>query len=293
MIKKLTSTAVATLTILTMMNTGAVFADSKDANEKEPVALVNVEKLNIRSGPSTSYDIIGSFEKEDSVDLISIKDGWYKIKLEDGKKAWTNGQYITLDGEVTVDKLNVRKGPAITYDIVDTKEKEDKVKIVNSDENGWYEIELSDGETGFICGKYIETEAENKHDYSDLYNTNKDTSKSTSSSKSSIKAKSTKSSTKSKKSSSNVVSTMTVSATAYAGDSITATGTTPKVGRTIAVDPSIIPYGTRVYIPALGGTYVAEDCGGGIKGNRIDIFMGSESQCNSWGVRSIEIQILK
>ena len=114
MIKKLTSTAVATLTILTMMNTGAVFADSKDANEKEPVALVNVEKLNIRSGPSTSYDIIGSFEKEDSVDLISIKDGWYKIKLEDGKKAWTNGQYITLDGEVTVDKLNVRKGPAIT-----------------------------------------------------------------------------------------------------------------------------------------------------------------------------------
>jgi 3D (Asp-Asp-Asp) domain-containing protein len=213
--------------------------------------------------------------------------------LEDGKKAWTNGQYITLDGEVTVDKLNVRKGPAITYDIVDTKEKEDKVKIVNSDENGWYEIELSDGETGFICGKYIETEAENKHDYSDLYNTNKDTSKSTSSSKSSVKAKSTKSSTKSKKSSSNVVSTMTVSATAYAGDSITATGTTPKVGRTIAVDPSIIPYGTRVYIPALGGTYVAEDCGGGIKGNRIDIFMGSESQCNSWGVRSIEIQILK
>ena len=107
MIKKLTSTAVATLTILTMMNTGAVFADSKDANEKEPVALVNVEKLNIRSGPSTSYDIIGSFEKEDSVDLISIKDGWYKIKLEDGKKAWTNGQYITLDGEVTVDKLQL------------------------------------------------------------------------------------------------------------------------------------------------------------------------------------------
>ena len=116
---------------------------------------------------------------------------------------------------------------------------------------------------------------------------------SASSSKSSVKAKSTKASTKSKKSSSNVVSTMTVSATAYAGDSITATGTTPKVGRTIAVDPSIIPYGTRVYIPALGGTYVAEDCGGGIKGNRIDIFMGSESQCNSWGVRSIEIQILK
>ena len=86
---------------------------------------------------------------------------------------------------------------------------------------------------------------------------------------------------------------MTVSATAYAGDGITATGTTPKVGRTIAVDPSVIPYGTRVYIPALGGTYIAEDCGGGIKGNKIDIFMSSEAKCNSWGVRNIEIQILK
>ena len=44
MIKKLTSTAVATLTILTMMNTGAVFADSKDANEKEPVALATKKR---------------------------------------------------------------------------------------------------------------------------------------------------------------------------------------------------------------------------------------------------------
>lgn len=289
MLKKLTSTTIATLTILTMMNTGAVFADSKDSNEKEPVSLVNVDKLNIRSGPSTSCDIIGVFEKEDSVNLISIKDGWYKIELKDGKKAWTNGQYITLDGEVTVNKLNVRKGPAKKYDIVGVKEREDKVKIINADENGWYEIELSDGETGFICGKYIETEAENKHDYSDLYNTNKQTSKSTLSKESSTKGVKSKST----KSSSNVLTTMTVSATAYAGDGITSTGTTPKVGRTIAVDPNVIPYGTKVYIPSLGRTYIAEDCGGAIKGNKIDIFMSSESQCNSWGVRNIEIQILK
>ena len=101
--------------------------------------------------------------------------------------------------------------------------------------------------------------------------------------------------TVSKKSSnakSNLGKKITVSATAYSGDSITSTGTTPKFG-TIAVDPSVIPYGTRVYIPALGGVYVAEDCGGAIKGNKIDIFMASESACNSWGVRSIEIQILK
>ena len=155
MIKKLTSTAVATLTILTMMNTGAAFADSKDANEKEPVALVNVEKLNIRSGPSTSYDIIGSFEKEDSVDLISIKDGWYKIKLEDGKKAWTNGQYITLDGEVTVDKLNVRKGPSTSYASLGKLSQGATVQIVGTDSaTGWYKIKYRTG-YGYVSNKYI------------------------------------------------------------------------------------------------------------------------------------------
>ncbi|WP_122641208.1 MULTISPECIES: 3D domain-containing protein [unclassified Romboutsia] len=83
---------------------------------------------------------------------------------------------------------------------------------------------------------------------------------------------------------------MSVVATAYAGDSITSTGTIPKWG-TIAVDPSVIPYGSRVYIPQFDMTFIAEDCGGAIKGNKIDIFMNSESQCIQWGRRSIDIYI--
>lgn len=84
---------------------------------------------------------------------------------------------------------------------------------------------------------------------------------------------------------------MVVSATAYSSGSITATGTRPRWG-TIAVDPRIIPYGTKVYIPKFNMTFVAEDCGGGIKGNRIDIFMNSSSDCYNWGVRSIDIYIV-
>jgi len=83
---------------------------------------------------------------------------------------------------------------------------------------------------------------------------------------------------------------MKVVATAYAGDTITATGTKPKWG-TIAVDPKVIPYGTKVYIPQFNMTFVAEDCGGAIKGNKIDIFMNSESQCINWGRRTIDIYI--
>ena len=70
--------------------------------------------------------------------------------------------------------------------------------------------------------------------------------------------------------------------THYAGDTATSTGTTPTVGRTIAVDPRVIPYGSRVIIN--GHTYIAEDCGGAIKGNKIDIFVGSESEAYQKGV---------
>ncbi|WP_297133273.1 3D domain-containing protein [Terrisporobacter sp.] len=85
---------------------------------------------------------------------------------------------------------------------------------------------------------------------------------------------------------------MVVQATAYSGDGITSTGTVPKWG-TIAVDPKVIPYGTKVYIPQFGQYFIAEDCGGAIKGNKIDIFMNSESQCVDWGRRTIDIYIVK
>lgn len=86
--------------------------------------------------------------------------------------------------------------------------------------------------------------------------------------------------------------TMKVSATAYSGDSITSTLTRPHWG-VIAVDPSVIPYGSIVYIKEFDKYFVAEDCGGKIKGHRIDIFMDSEKDCREWGVRKITIKIVQ
>lgn len=54
---------------------------------------------------------------------------------------------------------------------------------------------------------------------------------------------------------------------------LTSTGAIAEEGRTIAVDPTIIPYGSIVKIN--GNEYLAEDCGGAIKGNKIDIFVDS------------------
>lgn len=71
------------------------------------------------------------------------------------------------------------------------------------------------------------------------------------------------------------------------GDGITATGTKAAAGRTIAVDPEVIAYGTTVIID--GKTYIAEDCGGAIKGNRIDIFMESHQEALEAGVKVAEV----
>lgn len=58
--------------------------------------------------------------------------------------------------------------------------------------------------------------------------------------------------------------------------SITAVGRKAVEGRTIAVDPKVIPYGTEVMID--GHVYIAEDCGGAIKGNKIDIYFDTHAE---------------
>ena len=85
---------------------------------------------------------------------------------------------------------------------------------------------------------------------------------------------------------------MKVRATAYCNDPITSTGKKPRPYHTIAVDPKVIPYGTRVYIPEFNKVFIAEDTGGAIKNNRIDIYMNNEYECRQWGVRNITIIIL-
>lgn len=95
--------------------------------------------------------------------------------------------------------------------------------------------------------------------------------------------------------------TDTVRATAYthtdAGcDLVTSTGSTVRWG-TVAVDPRYIPYGTRMFIMASDGSYVygvatAEDCGGDIKGDRMDLYMPTYEQCREFGRRRCTIYFL-
>ncbi len=81
--------------------------------------------------------------------------------------------------------------------------------------------------------------------------------------------------------------------TAYTASSgaRTATGTTPHKG-TIAVDPDVIPLGSKLYVEGYGYG-VAEDTGGAIKGHIVDLYFNSNSECIKWGRRDVKVYIVK
>ncbi len=89
--------------------------------------------------------------------------------------------------------------------------------------------------------------------------------------------------------------TLTMEATAYSaeeGGTLTATGQNLLENpMAIAVDPSVIPLGTRLYVEGYGEA-VAVDTGGAIKGNIIDVHFPTIAQCIQWGRRSVQVTIL-
>lgn len=86
--------------------------------------------------------------------------------------------------------------------------------------------------------------------------------------------------------------------TAYTGGGITASGRPAAVGY-VAVNPNQIPYGTRLFIRSADGRYnygyaIAADTGGFVNmGRTVDLYFATESQCRAFGVRDVEIYVLK
>ncbi|MGG0286295.1 ubiquitin-like domain-containing protein [Peribacillus butanolivorans] len=90
-----------------------------------------------------------------------------------------------------------------------------------------------------------------------------------------------------------------VSSTAYTASckgcsGVTSTGVDLKSNpdaKIIAVDPSVIPMGSKVYVEGYGYA-VAADKGGAIRGNRIDVFFSSKNDAYRWGVKKVKIRVL-
>ena len=245
------------MTVIFSIGVTNIFADSTETQHQ----------IKRKKSPSTKYSTMRSLYKNKGVTILSK----LATGIADGIEEYLKSNVIIEESQITVigkvvnaDILNVRKGPSISFDIIGTLSGGDKVKIIG-ESNGWYKVSLN-GKEGWASKQYIKVSGN-----SSSSNTSQTAS--------------------SNNSQGNVVCTMNVVATAYTGYSTTSTGQKPVWG-TIAVDPKIIPYGTKVYIPQFGRTFIANNTGGAIKGNKIDIFMNTKKECYNWGRRTIEIQIL-
>ena len=109
-----------------------------------------------------------------------------------------------------------------------------------------------------------------------------------------------KKTTPSRSTSGSVAKELTVSSTAYTAyckgcSGITRTGLNLKKNpglKVIAVDPKVIPLGTKVHVEGYGYA-VAGDTGGAIKGKKIDVFLPTQSKALKWGRKNVKIKILK
>ena len=137
--------------------------------------VVNTTSLNVRSGPSTSYSILGKLKKNEKVEVISESNGWSKIKFE-GKEAYTSSQYLsssevteTIKPETTpvqtttkvvnTTSLNVRSGPSTSYSILGKLKKNEKVEVI-SESNGWSKIKF-EGKEAYTSSQYLSNYEEN------------------------------------------------------------------------------------------------------------------------------------
>lgn len=134
-------------------------------SEKYTTMLCSTDKLNIRKGPSTKEEIIGSLKKGDKIDVINhTSNNWSKIKFNNSY-AYVSTTYLSnsISSDVSSNRifmtcntpnLNVRKGPSINDSIIGNLKNGDKVEIVYKVNNDWYKINYNSG-YAYVNSRYL------------------------------------------------------------------------------------------------------------------------------------------
>ena len=225
--------------------------------------------LSIRTGPGTEFPKSGSYKAGDEVDVIAAtSNGWKKL----ADATYVIDDYLSAtppETELTgtyyaIGEINVRTGPGTDYSTTKTLVAGDAISVVAQTSTGWYRT---------AKGTYVK---------SDLCTstppatpTPKPTSAPTPTPKPTPKPTPTPAPPP-EPGSLTLVGSFKVTYYGPTGKP-TYSGTECTEGRTIAVDPSVIKIGSIVYIEGVsiagnGGYFIAEDTGGAVKGNIVDIF---------------------
>ncbi|MCC3863260.1 SH3 domain-containing protein [Terrisporobacter petrolearius] len=145
--------------------TGYVYGEYVEKYSSSITKYVNTTSLNFRSGPSTSYSIIGKLSSGTKVEVISTSNGWSKIKY-DGKTGYVSSKYLSISAPessntttkyVNTTSLNFRSGPSTSYSVIGKLSSGTKVEVLSTS-NGWSKIKY-DGKTGYVSSEYLSSSA--------------------------------------------------------------------------------------------------------------------------------------
>lgn len=124
------------------------------------IRTVTASSLNFRSGPSTSYKIIGVLSKGQQVQYISSSDKWLKVKYN-GVMGYVYGDYVTTDNSTTIKYvspsvgLNVRSGPGTNYSKLGKLNYKEKVTVLSTT-NSWSTINYN-GKIAYVSSTYLQS----------------------------------------------------------------------------------------------------------------------------------------
>ena len=129
---------------------------------------VNYSYLNVRSGPGTSYELLGKLSQGDSVTVKEVKDGWGRITYKD-KTAWVAMKYLKKAEEqstggtaytVNYSYLNVRSGPGTSYKLLGKLSENQKIQVTQI-KGGWAQITYQK-QTAWVASRYLKKAADSK-----------------------------------------------------------------------------------------------------------------------------------
>ncbi|PFF35449.1 enterotoxin [Bacillus cereus] len=285
--------------------TAAVFGLGIFTASANAETVVTTDVLNVRENPTTESKVVGKLLNGNKIEVLNTENGWSQIKL-DGKDAFVSTEFTKSSYYVTANVLNVRAEANTNSEILGTLKKDDMIETTNQVQNEWLQFEYN-GQTAYVHVPFLtgtapviekqETPAPAKAAAPAPAKAQAPAPVKTAT-KPAVKAAETSEPSGGRE--------LTVEATAYTahpsenggtygGRVLTAMGhdlTANPNMKMIAVDPKVIPLGSKVWVEGYGEA-IAGDTGGAIKGNRIDVLLGSDSAAQKWGRKTVKVKILK
>ena len=193
-----------------------------------------------------------TYFKANKVTIQNEQNGYFGVYDKKGEKLYSSKRDVQYLYAMT--SLNVRKTPSVDGEIIQTVKIGTKLKRIGKSFCGWDIVKLKDGTKGFVWNKYLSEKSP-------------------------------------------IIPMGRFRITYYCNcencsegyGRLTSTGNICYSDYTIAVDPDVIPYGTKVYIN--GNEYLADDCGGEINGNEIDVYVDHHELTERNGVDYCDVFI--